>query len=773
MKRETQQARTPRRAQLTLEELRQVQWILGGLLILLSGWTVFYLDVNAWILMGLTTIAVGAGLVRPDWPARVPRLVHSLAFPVIVVFFVSDFWLKGEVLPAIVRLDILLLLYRGICYRQRRDDLQVIVLGLFLIVVAGVLTVSPAFAVQIVAFTGCALALLLVITLADGVAMKPAAEAKKGLKGLITWRAPDRERPAWAESLVITRLLRRCWAVADGRVVALAAGLFAGVVMVSALLFLAIPRFQLDNSLFLERFIAKKARTGFNDSIKFGEVSEILQDTSVALSVDVSDPKVVPASPYWRMLVLDEYQDGGFRLSPALSRGAFGPERKEVMVLGEARPRSGAPVDWTFYLEPGVSRYLPLLGRFQELRFRETQTFRPSAELGVVALRAESATMTAYRVQGMEFSEVLPDEGFAERWRRRTESGAISGRAEGTLQRRLNLAASDLAVLAQVREEIARAFVGGSAAPTAAEFGRAASGWLRKQHGYSLTPTIPRGTGDALVRWLNSKEPGHCEMFAGSLVLLAREAGFAVRVVVGFKGGSWNGYSNNFTVRNSDAHAWAEMWDEVRGAWWRVDPLALGLTGATSGTAGGVSGEAAIAAQVDRSWTARLDSLRVFWYRRIVNFDASSQVETLQAVKTATETTELRLRETLEQALAALKAWLVGPWDFRRAAGVLGSLGLGAILFGAVMAVRRLGFNFRWGQATRKIDPVRREAGRWLERLPQAGDNVAAGAELAAVRAGLERLRFGAASTWQEPEAIFRRAREAVRVRARRPITRS
>ena len=163
----------------------------------------------------------------------------------------------------------------------------------------------------------------------------------------------------------------------------------------------------------------------------------------------------------------------------------------------------------------------------------------------------------------------------------------------------------------------------------------------------------------------------------------------------------------------------------------------------------------------------------MFWYRRIVNFDASSQVETLQAVKTATETTGLRLRETLEQALAALKAWLVGPWDFRRAAGVLGSLGLGAILFGVVMVVRRLGFNFRWGQATRKIDPVRREAGRWLERLPQAGDNVAAGAELAAVRAGLERLRFGAASTWQEPEAIFRRAREAVRVRARRPITRS
>jgi hypothetical protein len=169
-------------------------------------------------------------------------------------------------------------------------------------------------------------------------------------------------------------------------------------VAVSALLFLAIPRFQMDNSLFLERFIAKKARSGFNDSIKFGDVTEILQDNSVAMSVDVSDPKAVPASPYWRMLVLDEYRDGGFRLSPGLSRAVFSPERKETLLRGEVRAQPGAPVFWTFYLESGVSRYLPLLGRFEELRFREVQNFRASGELGLVTLRAEPATMTAYRV---------------------------------------------------------------------------------------------------------------------------------------------------------------------------------------------------------------------------------------------------------------------------------------------------------------------------------------------------------------------------------------
>ena len=79
------------------------------------------------------------------------------------------------------------------------------------------------------------------------------------------------------------RLFRRVREVADWRVLTLGAGLFAGVVVLSALLFLAIPRFQIENSLFLERFISKKARTGFNDSVRFGEVTEIQQDNSVAL----------------------------------------------------------------------------------------------------------------------------------------------------------------------------------------------------------------------------------------------------------------------------------------------------------------------------------------------------------------------------------------------------------------------------------------------------------------------------------------------------------
>jgi hypothetical protein len=721
-----------KRPQLSLDELHQVKWLLGGLITLLAVSTISYMDIDSWELMGLTSIGALVCTVWPVLPSRVPPWVHLLAFPLIVAFFVGDLWLTGltgSPLPAIVRLDLLLLLYRSVSYRQRRDDLQVIVLGLFMIVVAGVLTVSLLFAAQLLVYAACALLFLLAVTLV-ATAEGPGAESGK-LKNVA---------PAWAVHADWGRLLRRLREVADWRIVTLGAALFAGVVMVSALLFLAIPRFQLENSLFLDRFLSKKSRTGFNDSIKFGDVTDIQQDNSVALSVDLSDPTQLPASPYWRMIVLDQYDNGTFRLSPVMRRSAFGHERTDTVVRGDRRPRLGAAVTWTFYLESGVSRFLPLPGGFEILRFREPQNFRFSALANVLPLRDESLTMTAYRVEGFDLSPVLPDPTFPRR------------RQEHSVQTWLNLSAADHATLERLTNEIR-----GGAALDAPAFSTRAMAWLREHHGYSLAPTLPPGPGDPLVRWMNSREAGHCELFAGALVLLARNAGFPARVVTGFRGGTWNGYSNSFTVRNSDAHAWTEIYDPGAGGWRRADPLEVAA--ATSGA--DAKTEAAIAARSDRSWSARLDSLRVFWYRRIVSFDQRSQLETLREVKNVAQSSGRRLRETLADALATVKAWLAAPWNAARGARLAGLI---AVLVAAGWALRRHGREV-WrmlagGGAGRRDDPVRADAGRWLARLRATG---AARAEWGAVADELQRLRFGARATWPEPERVFRRARQAVR----------
>jgi transglutaminase-like putative cysteine protease len=724
-----------KRPQLNLDELHQLKWLLGGGLVLLSVWTVFYLEFDAWTLMGLTTVAVITTLVRPEWPARVPVWTHRLVFPAVVAFFIGDLWVTGEVLPAIVRLDILLLLYRGTSYRKKRDDLQVIVLGLFLIVVAGVLTVSLVFAAQILVFTACALAFLLVITLVE--------VAEHGARAGVTPARPTWVGVKWRD------LWARVRTVTDWRVVVLGGALFAGVVGVSALLFLAIPRFQLENSLFLERFTSKKARSGFTESIKFGEVTEIQSDTSVAASVDVTDRTQIPAAPYWRMLVLDEYRDGSFRLSPALRLTSFTRERTGTAVRGAVRPQLGGPVFWTFYLESGISRYLPLLGSFEQLRFTEIQNYRLSNELGLIALRDEPVTMTAYRVEGMLPGDLLPDPKFTELLNKQSGPGPLHSPAQ---MLRLGVSEPDRALLQRMVREI----TGGAELPVT-EFIRRANSWLGRRHTYSLRPLIPGGPGDALVRWMNSTEGGHCELFAGSFVLLARTAGYPTRVVTGFKGGSWNGYSNNFTLRNSDAHAWCEIFDRAAGGWRRADPtLAAG-----NATGEEPRGEVALARRTDRSWSARFDSLRVFWYRRIVNFDQRSQVETLQAMKAVTENSGRQLRAALTAVVQTIKDWVAGPWEVRRVAKLLA---LVAGFGGAGWAWQEFGRGwwrrFRSGAQPGRMDPVRVEAARWLRKISDFGYPRP---ESQAVTAELQRLRFGAPETWPEPEGVFRAARRTVR----------
>ena len=695
---------------------------------LLSIATVFYLDIDSGVMAGIASAGVLVALARPALPARVPVWAHRLAFPAIVLFFAVDLWITGQLLPSVVRLDLLLLLYRGMSHRARRDDLQIIVLGLFLIVVAGVLTVSLLFAAQILVFTACALGLLMVLTIA--------ASTEGGLAPKLAVRGVA---PLWAPHADWAKLFRRLREVSDWRLIASASALFLGVIALSGLLFLLIPRFQLENSLFLERFVTKKAMTGFNDTIKFGDITEITQDDGIAFDVDVSDPSQAPADPYWRMVVLDEYRDGGFMLSSAMRRSdVLGRERTSANIPTGGQGVQGGPT-WTFYLESGVSRYLPILGRFDALRFREAQNFRYSEILVLVALRDEPATMTAYRVEGMApDSSALFDMIFARRWKNRAVSRGLP------LQLGLGLSADDTAALAR----ITAAAVPG-AGTDAGAFATRASDFLRRQHGYSLSPRIPGGPGDPLVRWMSSREPGHCELFAGALVLMARSAGFPARIVTGFRGGTWNAYSGNYTIRNSDAHAWTEIWDEQRKAWLREDPLAAARRNASED-----KGDAALAGVTDRSWSARINSIRVFWYRRIVNFDQQSQVDTLKAVKNATDNSGKWLRSAITGAAHRVKAWILGPWDRARLAKVAGAAAAAAgCLWMLVTGRWRLPALGR-----RKGDPVRREAGRWLVRLDGPPSLVL----------DLQRLRYGPAPTWPRPPDVFRKARQAAGSRRRR-----
>lgn len=69
---------------------------------------------------------------------------------------------------------------------------------------------------------------------------------------------------------------------------------------------------------------------------------------------------------------------------------------------------------------------------------------------------------------------------------------------------------------------------------------------------------------------------GFCEHFAAAFVVLMRAAGVPARVVTGYQGGERNPVDATWVIRQSDAHAWTEVWLKYRG-WVRVDPTAISV----------------------------------------------------------------------------------------------------------------------------------------------------------------------------------------------------
>ena len=193
------------------------------------------------------------------------------------------------------------------------------------------------------------------------------------------------------------------------------------------------------------------------------------------------------------------------------------------------------------------------------MSFTEPQTFALNDQLRIVALQREPPKMFAYRTWSMATGPELYDASFALARRNDPEVGAeFLVLPDGE---------TDRSRLSRLLSEI-------SPAPTtnAREFANATINWLGGMHPYALTSSVPNGDGDTLIRWMDSETPGHCEFFAGSFVLLARAAGYPARIVTGFRGGRWNDYSGSFMVRNSNAHAWAELFDEGSNSWMRFDP---------------------------------------------------------------------------------------------------------------------------------------------------------------------------------------------------------
>ena len=153
---------------------------------------------------------------------------------------------------------------------------------------------------------------------------------------------------------------------------------------------------------------------------------------------------------------------------------------------------------------------------------------------------------------------------------------------------------------------------------------------------YTLEPGV-FGQNTADEFWFDKKE-GFCEHIASSFVILMRALDVPARIVTGYQGGEQNSVDGFWTIRQSDAHAWAEVWVEGRG-WVRVDPTSAvspGRTGAFQRLAApqNVVGRALtnlnprFSLQLRATWEA----INNAWSQRVLNYTQGKQLNLLKDI---------------------------------------------------------------------------------------------------------------------------------------------
>ena len=353
---------------------------------------------------------------------------------------------------------------------------------------------------------------------------------------------------------------RRQGALWEGfRRTALLVGMAAPIMLVLFLLFprLASPLWGLPE-------YALDAKTGLSDSMAPGSISQLFADDSPAFRVTFEGPMPPVSEQYWRGPVLWIYDgrrwsDLGFysRMPPA-----------------ELPPDADADYHYRVQLEPHERRWLFALDYPVDRPRRSTIGFdfqilsrRPVTELIAYETASDVDFLDSpnLRPSIRQWGLQLPGQRnprtleLINQWREEVESH------QGLIQRTLDY-------------------------------------FNQQPFEYTLEPATLGY--HAVDDFLFQTRQGYCEHYASAFTVMMRMAGIPARVVTGYQGGfpSSGGY---LLVKQSDAHAWSEVWLEGRG-WTRVDPTA-----------------AVNPARVNRGALAALDGRRTWydfpWMRSIRN----------------------------------------------------------------------------------------------------------------------------------------------------------
>ncbi|MFH1044027.1 MAG: DUF3488 and transglutaminase-like domain-containing protein [Pseudomonadota bacterium] len=189
-----------------------------------------------------------------------------------------------------------------------------------------------------------------------------------------------------------------------------------------------------------------------------------------------------------------------------------------------------------------------------------------------------------------------------------------------------------------------------------------------REQGFVYTLEPPLLGRDSVDEFLFGSKRGFCEHYASSFVFLLRAAGVPARVVTGYQGGDVNPVDQYMIVRQSDAHAWAEVWLKGRG-WVRFDPTAAAAPARVeSGIAAAVpaTDPLPLMARTTLVWLREArynwDALANKWNQLVLGYNPERQREFLTRFgmnEPSWENMALMLFWGVGALLALLTAWLL------------------------------------------------------------------------------------------------------------------
>jgi hypothetical protein len=159
--------------------------------------------------------------------------------------------------------------------------------------------------------------------------------------------------------------------------------------------------------------------------------------------------------------------------------------------------------------------------------------------------------------------------------------------------------------------------------------------WFR-QTGLEYTLEPGATSVDSVDTTLFDTRKGFCGHFASAYATLMRAVGVPARVVTGYLGGEWNSVGRYVLVRQSEAHAWTEVWLDGQG-WTRIDPTAVVAPERLQRGVFDLLPEAMPATSAlfhDNAWLNRVsqvwDNMNQWWQDNVVEFDLRAQFNLLR-----------------------------------------------------------------------------------------------------------------------------------------------